>query len=123
MRGGAMRPFSNFPTDSSLGAMMGSRSGRFPEAWARRFCITRLVTVIRLTGCLGQRSRSVMGSGCWVLYRRTGLEHTRDGVGGGGGGAIYQLGWGRHSRKRGGRGEEISDEVRGEDEIAGIKWR
>jgi hypothetical protein len=36
-----------------LGAMMGSRSGRFPEAWARRFCITVLVTVIRLTGCLG----------------------------------------------------------------------
>lgn len=53
MRGGAMRPFSNLLTDSSLGAMMGSRSGRFPEALARRFCITRLVTVIRLTGCLG----------------------------------------------------------------------
>jgi hypothetical protein len=49
MRGGAIRPFPGLPsTGSSLGAMMGSRSGRF-EAWPRRFCITRLVTVIRLT--------------------------------------------------------------------------
>jgi hypothetical protein len=48
MRGGAIRPFPGLPsTGSSLGAMMGSRSGRF-EAWPRRFCITRLVTVIRL---------------------------------------------------------------------------
>lgn len=49
MRGGAIRPFSNFPsTGSSLGAIMGSRSGRLAEAWPRRFCITRLVVVIRL---------------------------------------------------------------------------
>lgn len=51
MRGGAIRPCSGFPsTGSSLGAMIGSRSGRLAEAWPRRFCITRLVIVIRLTG-------------------------------------------------------------------------
>lgn len=32
---------------SSLGAMMGKRSGGFPETLLRRFCITTL-TVIRL---------------------------------------------------------------------------
>jgi hypothetical protein len=68
MRGGAIRPLSNLLGESSLGAMMGSRSGRFPEAWARRFCITVLVTVIRLTGCLeGKVTQS-------VLYRWMGLE-------------------------------------------------
>lgn len=51
MRGSAIRPCSGFPsTGSSLGAMIGSRSGRLAEAWPRRFCITRLVIVIRLTG-------------------------------------------------------------------------
>ena len=52
MRGGAIRPFSGFPVTSSLGAIMGSRSERLPVAWPRRFCITTLVAVIRLTGCL-----------------------------------------------------------------------
>lgn len=49
MRGGAIRPLSNLTGVSSLGAIMGRRNGRFPGAWARRFCITVLVTVIRLT--------------------------------------------------------------------------
>lgn len=49
MRGGATKPFSGFPASSSLGAMMGSRRGLLLEAWPRRFCITKLVTVIRLT--------------------------------------------------------------------------
>lgn len=48
MRGGATKLFSGLPaTNSSLGAMMGRRNGRLPEAWPRRFCITRLVTVIK----------------------------------------------------------------------------
>lgn len=50
MREGPTRLFSDFASGSSLGAIMGSRSGRLAEAWPRRFCITRLVTVIRLTG-------------------------------------------------------------------------
>jgi hypothetical protein len=37
---------------SSFGAIIGRRSVRLAEAWPRRFCITKLVTVIRLTGCL-----------------------------------------------------------------------
>ena len=49
MRGGATKPFSGLPASSSLGAIMGSRRGLLLEAWPRRFCITKLVTVIRLT--------------------------------------------------------------------------
>lgn len=57
MRGGATSPaFSALmsATTFSLGAMMGSRRGDLPEALLRRFCITKLVTVIRLIGCLRQ---------------------------------------------------------------------
>lgn len=36
---------------------MGNRKGGFPEALLRRFCITRVATVIRLTG-----SRCYQGS-------------------------------------------------------------
>lgn len=46
---------------------MGSRRGRFPEAWPRRFCITKLVTVIRLTGGLAGR-----GSAMW---KQVGSQH------------------------------------------------
>lgn len=68
MRGGATRPFSGLPSaKSSFGAIMGSRRGRFPEAWPRRFCITRLVTVIRLTGGLAGR-----GSAMW---KQVGSQH------------------------------------------------
>jgi len=68
-----MRLLSNLPGASSLGAIMGSLKGRFPEAWPRRFCITRLVTVIRLTGRLwrgwynedgGSSQRDVGDWGC-----------------------------------------------------------
>lgn len=56
IRGGAIRPLSALlkasANKSSLGAMIGSRRGGFPETLLRRFCITRLVTVIRLTGYL-----------------------------------------------------------------------
>lgn len=53
MRGGAIMLLSDLPSrTSSFGAMTGRRSERLAEAWPRRFCITKLVTVIRLTGCL-----------------------------------------------------------------------
>lgn len=68
MRGGAISPLSNLPsTGSSLGAIMGSRRGRFAEAWPRRFCITKLVTVIRLTGCLR--------GGGEAMRKQTELQH------------------------------------------------
>jgi hypothetical protein len=52
MRGGAMvfSDLAKASKRSSFGAMMGNRKGGFPEALLRLFCMTRLVTVIRLYG-------------------------------------------------------------------------
>jgi hypothetical protein len=49
MRGGAINlsDLARSAKRSSLGAMMGNRNGGFPELLLRRFCITKLVTVIR----------------------------------------------------------------------------
>jgi len=52
---------------------MGSRRGL--EAWPRRFCITRLVTVIRLTECPSSIDYPI--SIVYAMYKRTGSQHVR----------------------------------------------
>jgi hypothetical protein len=51
MRGGAINlsDLARPAKRSSLGAIIGNRNGGFPETLLRRFCITKLVTVIRLS--------------------------------------------------------------------------
>lgn len=59
---------ANSANTSSLGAMIGNRSGGFPEILLRRFCITRL-TVMELWGMSVKEPGGTRGH----TYRKLGI--------------------------------------------------